>query len=226
MTKPKPRCPECNKIFATVQLLAMHRKKAHNVEGTSKSHLATKALKAKIEAAAPIAAPIVEVKPEPLPLKCADCDFTCDKPQLLGRHRRFTHGVVGEVTRINREKMEKRLLQGTGFPCPHCSFNAASRNGLGVHLVTTHKDLATTIEGETDLDRPKEKRLARINNNGSNGNHSEESHFAANGIPEGTLALALGRFQGLCQSMATEFDLPPRLFASRLAELIYRSQIR
>jgi hypothetical protein len=26
--------------------------------------------------------------------------------------------------------------------------------------------------------------------------------------------------------MAAEFDLPPRMFASRLAELIYRSQVR
>ena len=225
MTKPKPRCPECDKIFATVQLIAMHRKKVHNVEGTSKAHLAAQALKAKreVEAAAPTVAQITETKTSPLPLKCVDCDFTSTNPQLLGRHRRFAHGVVGEVTRINREKMEERLRRGTGFSCPHCSFNAASRNGLGVHIASAHKNLTPTIEGETTIERPKEKRLARIN---SNGHPSEESHFAANGIPEGTLALALGRFQGLCQSMANEFDLPPRLFASRLAELIYRSQVR
>jgi hypothetical protein len=46
------------------------------------------------------------------------------------------------------------------------------------------------------------------------------------GISEITLAIALGRFQGLCASMAHEFNIPSKLFTSRLAALIYATQVR
>jgi hypothetical protein len=59
-----------------------------------------------------------------------------------------------------------------------------------------------------------------------NGHHREEKTVAASGIPEATLAVALGRFQELSRSMAYEFDLPPRLFTAQLATLIYRSTLR
>jgi hypothetical protein len=53
----------------------------------------------------------------------------------------------------------------------------------------------------------------------------EEGQFTPNGY-EIPLAIALGRFQELCRGLAFEHDVPERLFAQRLAELVYRSQVR
>ena len=233
MTKAKPKCPECNHRFSTNALLAMHRKRAHGVEGTSKSHLQAQAKKARLEA-------VVETKPKEEPatatipntspalLTCPDCPATFTKAVELGKHRRFKHGVFGRHSDalIRRQALER---SGGGFPCSDCEFIATSIGGLSLHRGKQHKDALPPVDNPhpksrgTELARTKTTRPIASN---GNGHHSEEAHFAANGIPEATLALALGRFQGLCQGMAVEFDLPPRLFASRLAELIYRSQVR
>lgn len=234
MTKAKPKCPECDRRFGTNALLAMHRKRAHGVEGTSKSHLQAQSKKARLIDA------VVEAKPDQEPitetpqttspalLTCPECPATFTKAVELGKHRRFKHGVFGRHSdaQIRRQSLER---SGGGFPCTDCEFIATSVGGLSLHRGKQHLNAPPPVENPhpksrgTELARTKATRPIAPN---GNGHHSEEAHFAANGIPEATLALALGRFQGLCQGMAVEFDLPPRLFASRLAELIYRSQVR
>jgi uncharacterized C2H2 Zn-finger protein len=227
MTKPKPRCPECNKIFETVQLVAMHRKKAHNVEGTSKAHLAAQALKARKEAAAAHAAmvaPTIATNTEPLPVTfpCPECGAGFASPQLLGRHRKQEHGVqtVGEA------KRQARLAMQDGLPCPHCDFIAANKAGFSLHVNKQHPDQpkpeGVTLEQPTQTTRA----IIRTNGNGQAAAAQPEGQAHSDGIPEATLALALGRFQGFCTSMATEFDLPPRRFARELSRLIYASQVR
>jgi uncharacterized C2H2 Zn-finger protein len=224
MTKPKPRCPECNALFATVQLLAMHRKKVHNVEGTSKAHLAAQALKAKreAEAAAPTVAQIVETKTDSLPVarSCPECGARFETPQLLGRHRKLEHGVQSAVD----QKRQARLNMTDGLPCPHCDFIAANKAGYSLHVNKQHAD-QTRSEGVT-LEQSTQATRAIVRTNGSAQPAAHDGQAHPDGISEATLALALGRFQGLCQSMATEFDLPPRRFARELTRLIYAAQIR
>jgi Zn-finger protein len=112
----------------------------------------------------------------------------------------------------------KKHKNGTGaFSCPDCTFVGINQQGLSHHITRMHKNRSTTLAKP-----PKQANLALTNGH----SHEEEAHPVAISIPEATLALALGRFQGLCTAMAVEFDLPPRLFASRLAELVFRSQVR
>ena len=147
-------------------------------------------------------------------VKCPDCDGMFFPPGL-GPHRARMHGAKAKPAIILRGSQHPNL-KGE-FPCPECSFVAKWTGGLKNHMRTHLKKRSESLERPAKTEIVKTRRV-----NGA----SEEGHFAANGIPEATLALALGRFQGFCTSMAAEFDLPPRLFASRLAELIYRSQVR
>jgi uncharacterized C2H2 Zn-finger protein len=149
-------------------------------------------------------------------LQCPDCNAIYSSATGLGAHRSRAHGIQGmaKSTVAAREKREG-IHKPVDLNCPHCEFVSKNKAGLTLHMNKSHRsEIVKTIE-----DRP----AAII---ATNGHHREETHAVANGIPEATLALAIGRFQGFCSGMAYEFDLPPRMFAARLAELIYRSQIR
>jgi uncharacterized C2H2 Zn-finger protein len=202
----------------------MHRKRAHNIEGTSKSHLAAKAIAAKraTEAAAPTVAPIIETKTDSLPVThtCPECGVGVETPQLLGRHRKLEHGVQSVV----ELKRQARLNMTDGLPCPHCDFVAVNKAGYSLHVNNKHagqtKSEGVTLEQSTQVTRA----IVRTNGSAQPTAHNGEAH--PDGISEATLALALGRFQGLCTSMATEFDLPPRRFTRELTRLIYATQVR
>jgi hypothetical protein len=152
-----------------------------------------------------------------------------------------------------REQAAQGLLVKTIDPnnplqCQKCGYPAKSKNGLGVHLGATHKltlaenvsvpatEIATTTQPPTSNGKRKYTRRAIepaqsqaiVLSYASNGHHhpTQEAHPAPDGIPEATLALALGRFQELCRSIAFEHDLPPRLFTSRLAGLVYATSVR
>jgi hypothetical protein len=117
--------------------------------------------------------------------------------------------------------------------CPDCDAEYRLPTSLGVHRRFAHGIAGkfTTSPINPPATRKYTKRselaIATPSKNGITHNgHKDQGHRAPDGIPEATLALALGRFQGFCTSMAHEFDIPPRLFTARLSELIYRTTLR
>ena len=176
---------------------------------------------------------VAEVKMVP----CPECKKLC-KPIGLAVHRRIVHGVVGTApSTVRRHRNEKaksgnrtttpqtvarRKLNGS-HQCPVCPFVAKWTGGLTKHMAAAHPKVKPGRS--TKIERTAKAEIVR-----SNGQvHTEEAAgqgHSDGGISETVLAIALGRFQGLCREISTEFDLPPRLFASRLGELVYRSQVR
>jgi uncharacterized C2H2 Zn-finger protein len=208
----KFKCPDCGARFKTVQMMTIHRRKAHGVLGQSQSSIAKRLL----ENPQPVA--------NPAPNQCKFCSFQAKSKAGLSLHIHTYHVPKEEVkplTGVQKRANSVDRLRGS-YPCPQCDFVAKWTGGLSLHMRKIHLEGSVAIERTTKAEVTAITRTSRA--------AQEESHAAPNGyapsIPEGTLALALGRFQGLCQSMAVEFDLPPRLFAARLAELVYRSQIR
>jgi hypothetical protein len=130
----------------------------------------------------------------------------------LGSHLRAKHNIIGTAKSSVEARAKKNALvkppdastANQVYNCPHCDHKPFTLRGTFAKPTK-----ALTIETR-------------------NGNHPQASHDSANGyaIPEGTLALALGRFQGFSVAMATEFDLPPKLFTTELARLIYHASVR
>ena len=219
----KPKCPECGLPFVSNAILAMHRKNKHGVEGTSKSTQAKLAAEQRMRKAAVVVAP-----PAPGPsLQCPECKVSFANIQKLTWHRKREHGI----TRVLAAK-PNHVDNGFGLKCSQCDFIAKTSGGLAVHAAkhtragTTEITTTTSVPAKsnrgTSIEHAKANRqLAR-----TNGHSHEEADFVTGGVPEATLAIAFGRFQGLCQSMAFEYDVPPKLFTSRLAELIFRSTLR
>jgi len=147
--------------------------------------------------------------------------FKCTEPECgkeyndaahLGIHRRAAHGILGRSANAM-----KRAAQAAKLPEPA---PIADAEPITKQPVTKRKYTKRSLQLAKQT-------LPPIASNGAGVNHSnQEAHFAPDGIPEVTLAIALGRFQELCRSMAFEFDIPPKLFTQRLAELIYRAQVR
>jgi len=223
LTKPLPKCPECGNRFKTIQLMSMHRAKQHGIKGMSKSSEDLRRKKTENEAALlqAQAADTPMQLPDPLPVNhsCPECGAGFASAQLMGRHRVKEHGVlsVGEQKKLARQKMQD------GLPCPYCDFVAVNKAGYSLHVNNKHADQpkqeGVTLEHSTQASR------AIVRTNGS-AQPTNEGQAHPDGISEATLALALGRFQGLCQGMAIEFDLPPRRFARELIRLIYATQVR
>lgn len=222
MTKPLPKCPDCGKKFHSEKLIAMHRARAHGYVGTAPSTVAARERRARLKAeAAQAAVTVVETSADPLPVNhaCPECGAGFASAQLMGRHRVKEHGVlsVGEQKKLARQNMQD------GLPCPHCDFVAVNKAGYSLHVNNKHADQPKQ-EGVT-LEHSAQASRAIVRTNGS-GQPSNEGQAHPDGISEATLALALGRFQGLCQGMAIEFDLPPRRFAREFIRLIYATQVR
>ena len=164
-------------------------------------------------------------KPTPTKHQCPECDAEYDDARGLASHRRSKHGIAGSAA-YRKQKKEKKKTGSTTvhkrfkgqFPCTECSFIAQWKGGL-THHMNIHKKRSLQLAKQT---------LPAIASNGAGVNHSnqEESHLAPDSIPEIPLAIALGRFEELCRSVAFKYDLPERLFAQRLTELIYRAQVR
>lgn len=134
--------------------------------------------------------------------QCTLCDHAPFKaPTALGRHKLSAHGIPGQSTasvayRKAKAKAKENLQNG----------NAQVR-----HAVKAPKDASK--ETRSTLTRSQKASL-------------EAFQVHDNQIPDGALAVALGRFQELCRSFAFEYDLPPRLFTSRLTQLISASSVR
>ena len=150
-------------------------------------------------------------------LQCPECTATFDgplAPQTLGRHRRFKHGIKG--TAHASKSTEK-------FPCPHCDFAGANKSGLAHHLNKKHGDFSQhgrNRKGNQLAHSPQTNSATLAPTNGQ----AHEGFTDA--IPDALVAVASGRFIELCRSVAFEYDLPPRLFAARVAAFIYGSTVR
>ena len=223
-TKPLiHKCPDCPMKFASLTGLGSHRRSRHGIAGSARSTVAARELAARTTANPPLSEykrirwHLKEMKaPEnPAPFQCPHCGYQTKNKAGLSLHVNRFHAQL---------KAGDPRAKNNSLQCPHCEFIGTNKGGLVLHRRKRHNEiLAQRLDRDRSHIEPAQTQVITV---AANIHHEEEAHFAANGIPEATLALALGRFQGLCSSMATEFDLPPRNFATRLAELIYRSQVR
>jgi hypothetical protein len=158
-------------------------------------------------------------------LQCPECPAQYNDARGLATHRRYKHGTIGTsaaaVSMRNKQKAHGRRvhkrLKGS-FPCTveGCSFIAQWQGGLTTHMHAHTRRDELAIQSRTEI----------AGNGAGVQDSNQEAHFAANSIAEIPLAIALGRFQELCRSLAFEHNIPERLFAQRLAELVYRAQVR
>lgn len=212
------KCPECSRMFASRTGLGSHRRSAHGIIGQGKSTVAARELAA--ESNPPLSdymrirTHIKEMRaPEhPAPNQCRFCGYQTKSKTGLSIHINKFHAP----SKAGDPKAENNALQ-----CPHCTFVATNQGGLALHRNKKHGE-HTAIHKRRHVE-PAQTQTITI---AATHNGHKESHPTPNGIAESTLALALGRFQGLCESMASQFDIPPRSFTAELARLIYATTIR
>jgi uncharacterized C2H2 Zn-finger protein len=224
MTAAKLKCPECQKPFTTVQMMSMHRRQAHGVVGMSKG-----AIQEREKRAAAREGSSTPLPPAPLTHPCPQCARAFTSANGLAKHRSKAHGVVGQ-SKSARDRAARKAKQASATPlpvvfrCEQCDFTAKNQGGLKHHVTTIHlkpnhpvikKVRSTALAPSHEDHAPAHAR-----------NGHAQRQALGDGIPEATLALALGRWQGLIQSMAGEFDLPPKRFAAQLAALIYATAVR
>jgi hypothetical protein len=176
--------------------------------------------------------------------KCPHCNHAPFISRTgLGSHLRAKHNIIGTAkssveARAKNNALVKPLDAPTAsqvYNCPQCDHKPFTLRGtFAKHLRHLHQTSIKELKNPP-VRKPYTKRGTTIEQptkaltiETRNGNHPQASHDSANGyaIPEGTLALALGRFQGFSVAMATEFDLPPKLFTTELARLIYHASVR
>jgi hypothetical protein len=210
---PKVKCPDCDAEYPTAKGLSSHRRSVHNY--VSENNWAVSVRKKKQVEAAPALAAIATMR---TPLTCDKCDFQANNVSALTWHKARNHSTPHELA------------------CDLCDFKAKWPGGLTLHKRKAHADANPTPEKLTKFDAKSRRPIVHSEKTQtlvvsapatSNGHHpGEEAHTPPDGIPEATLALGLGRFQELSRSIAFEHDLPPRMFAARLAGLIYAATVR
>jgi DNA-directed RNA polymerase subunit M/transcription elongation factor TFIIS len=217
---PKPfKCPKCPRTFKKRTGLGSHLRTHHNVIGKSKSAIAFREQKKRGRPAAA----------GKLKFHCPECKERFAYAQVLGRHRRLVHKTLG----TSKEALRRRGESKGTIQCPRCEFRAVGKFGLAIHLSQKHavrgahhaKHEAALAKKLRRLDAPNSAAIVRVEQQTEGDNHAIEQ--AENGgLAPATLQVALGRFQEFCRNFASEYDLPPRLFAARFAELIYAAQVR
>lgn len=201
---PKVKCPDCDAEYDSTRGLSSHRRSAHGYVSQNKYLVA-------LRKRGP-------VPKKADPLKCDECGYVAKNVPDMTWHTAKVH--------TPHDTLE----------CDECGFVAQWPGGLTNHQRKSHPEKYPTPV-EAKLHRAIDKRRRAIANpkkiqtiivRPATSNGHQEAHPAPNGdpIPDGTLALALGRFQELCRSIAFEHDLPARMFATRLAGLIYASTVR
>lgn len=247
-------CPDCDATFDYAKVLGSHRRLAHGIAGTSSAARTAqkrKAMRSKLtnlqqcpdcdfKAVSKAGLTFHRMKNHGAasayttnPVQCPDCDFKAKDQAGLTIHRKTKHKAVSQSATAVAIRASDPLQ------CSECEFRAASKIGLANHLARIHKILSHSRRAMHAREERAQLKAAKkglqiepaqavivATASTSNGHHAEESHLTANGIPQGTLALALGRFQELCIGIATQHDLPPRSFTAELAKLIYATTLR
>jgi uncharacterized C2H2 Zn-finger protein len=245
----KIKCPDCELEYNTNKGLSSHRRSVHGYVGTAVSTVWERLRKAKASVIpADPGNPLqcsacdflakntagltwhMKTTHAPNPLQCPDCSFAALTTQKLIWHRKQEHGYLGHKGH-RPEQILTEVVTAVLDPlqCQLCDFRAQAPGGLTHHMTRKHKGKTTPRIMQPKRREIEPTQTLEISAPASSNNrilHAEESHASANGIPEATLALALGRFQELCRSIAYEHDLPPRMFAARLAGLVYAATVR
>jgi hypothetical protein len=133
-------------------------------------------------------------KPQPN-LKCPECGLECSRPQTLGAHRKFKHGISGSSPAVVSAKRRREAQAQQETPLPKRNYTKRSQT------------LATTTSSKNGH-QPKTRQAA-------------PEQFAPS--LETAVAVAFGRFTELCTNVAREFDVPPTTFARQLALFIGRT---
>lgn len=212
------KCPECGATHNTVQLLAMHRRQAHGVKGTSRSAV-RKALLDKHLAA-------MKAPAHPKPNQCPICGFKLENKAGLSIHLAAIHKTEPtpeQIAKTQEETADPKAANSV-YQCPHCEFIGADQGGLALHRRKKHNEI-TAVHPKKNMRRELEPTQAQTITVVSNG-HQENWQGHTDGIPEALIAVTSGRFQELCRSVAYEHDLPPRLFAARVAAFVYGTTLR
>jgi len=208
---PKVKCPDCDAEYATAKGLSSHRRAAHGYVSQNKFAVYTRESKERKKQ--PEQAALAALR---TPLTCDQCDFQAKNVSSLTWHKARIHTPHKDLK------------------CDLCGFVAKWPGGLTYHKRKTHGEANPTPEKTTKFDAKSRRAIVHsektqtivVSAPATSNGHHQETHTPPDGIPEATLALGLGRFQELSRSIAFEHDLPPRMFAARLAGLIYAATVR
>lgn len=212
------KCPECVETYTTPQLLAMHRRKAHGVKGTSKSAIEKAALARHLGA--------MKAPAHPKRHQCPLCGYQLKNKAGLSIHLSAMHKPElppEEIAKTQEEAADPKAANSV-YQCPKCEFIGATQGGLALHRRKKHNEI-TAVHPKKNTRRELEPTQAQTITVVSNG-HQENWQGHTDGIPEALIAVTSGRFQELCRSVAYEHDLPPRLFAARVAAFVYGTTLR
>jgi hypothetical protein len=131
---------------------------------------------------------------------CPECGKQYNDAAHVGIHRRAAHGVKGK----SRNAIKRRNSIGLPPAAPVESTPAKRKY----------------TKRSTNLETIPQSHIHSLNGNEQPRPQTRPFHA------EAALAVAFGRFKELCTSIAVEYDLPPRSFAARLAELIHAEALR
>jgi hypothetical protein len=146
-------------------------------------------------------------------------------PTELGKHRRFKHNVLGRShTAVRRREISQENQAKTGevvspenFQCPHCPRAFSKQHGLSIHISQAHKvstetALTPSTSQELTNGNGRTQGVIQTESNGARNGHRNDAALAQ------TIAIAhvTGIIQNIILTTASEYDLPPRQFATRI----------
>jgi uncharacterized C2H2 Zn-finger protein len=156
---------------------------------------------------------------------CPQCSRVFLTVTGRGSHMRGAHQVIG--TSAASIAAQKKAAGKDTLPCPHCDFKAATLGGLSLHLKRAHgiaKSFSKKLSRRNQIERQADQAAVLLPTKTEAREAQPEGN--SDGIPDALVAVASGRFIELCRSMAFEYDLPPRLFAARVAAFVYGTSVR
>jgi uncharacterized C2H2 Zn-finger protein len=235
---PKVKCPDCDAEYPTNKGLSAHRRSAHGYVSMKPTALWQRNKKLK-KAAKPVTPAISTISTNEL--QCDQCDFVARTSSALVWHRIKQHTPRKALKCDQCDfvakypgglKWHKHRLHAAAdeLKCDQCDFVAKWKGGLTHHKRAAHTETVpvelTRKSNRREIDNSEKAKAIVIHAAATTSNGHQETHVAPDGIPEAVIAIGLGRFQELSRSLAFEHDLPPRMFAARLAGLIYATTVR
>lgn len=226
------KCKECSKEFKANSGLSSHMRMQHrmNVDGSPVPDVTiqaqiTKALKAKDQLRSVASQQAYAKQKASGPYTCPECSKYKHKkvefptPSELGKHRRFTHGVLGKSkTAIKSRESLAPAGDPTMFECPHCHRKFANRLGLVMHIGKKHKTTSLTIQPVQEMSTN-----ANGTRNGIHQHQPGEGHPNGKDIAHATaealiVAYATGILKGQITAIAEVHDFPARQLTFRCAQ--------
>jgi hypothetical protein len=158
------------------------------------------------------------------------------------------HGIAGRSYTARRAAQKSlplgpptdlALLPKGEYPCPDCRRVFKYVQVLGKHRRDVHGVEGTSPAAIARKNKQPHEPLHEMNGKGNTHAHSgaiepsrhaeveqvQDKHINF-GIPDSLVAATAGRFEELCRSVAYEYDVPPRMFAARVAGHVYSKALR